>query len=158
MLLTPHTLVGIAIATLIPNPYISVPVALGSHFLGDLMPHWDFFTYTKREERGHGWKLLGVVADTVIGTAVGLSLTLYVLWVLKNPGLSLNIFLCGIAAVLPDILTGPSIYVSNPPKLFRLVHNLQSKMQNSAGPLLGNLTQTVVALVAFWVIASTLGF
>lgn len=156
MLLTPHTLVGIAIATVIPNPYIAVPLAFGSHFIGDMIPHWDFFTYTKREDRGKGWKLLGLVSDTVLGSAIGLGFTLYALWVLHNPSLSLNIFLCGIASVLPDILTGPSIYIENAPKLSKSVHKLQSKLNRSTGPFFGLLTQVVTVSLALFIILKTL--
>jgi hypothetical protein len=40
MLLTPHAVVGATIGALVPNPVLSVQLALGSHFLLDTVPHW----------------------------------------------------------------------------------------------------------------------
>ncbi len=40
MLTTPHAVVGAAIGALIPSPWLAVPVAVGSHFVLDSIPHW----------------------------------------------------------------------------------------------------------------------
>ena len=42
MLYTPHFLVGAAIANLVPNPVIGLPLSLASHFVLDVIPHTDF--------------------------------------------------------------------------------------------------------------------
>lgn len=42
MLATPHALVGALLATKLTNPAIGIPVAFFSHFLFDLVPHWDW--------------------------------------------------------------------------------------------------------------------
>lgn len=42
MLATPHALIGAVIASKIHNPAIGLPVAFFSHFLFDLVPHWDW--------------------------------------------------------------------------------------------------------------------
>ena len=41
MLSIAHGTTGALIATLIPNPIISTPLILASHFLQDHIPHWD---------------------------------------------------------------------------------------------------------------------
>ncbi|HEY4695025.1 MAG TPA: hypothetical protein VIH52_03660 [Candidatus Nanoarchaeia archaeon] len=41
MLSTPHLLVGAAIIKAVPEPTISLPLALLSHFVLDSIPHWD---------------------------------------------------------------------------------------------------------------------
>lgn len=156
MLLTPHTLVGVAIATMIRNPLIAVPVAFGMHFAGDLVPHWDFYTGTRREERMKGWRPVAVMVDLGAGIAVGMFFTLYALWVVNNPGLALNILLCGVASVMPDVLTGPSIYMENSKKLFVWVHTLQSKLQTTAPIVPGILTQVFVSAFSLVLIASSI--
>ncbi len=40
MLTTTHAMAGAAIASAIPNPAISLPIAFGSHFVMDRVPHW----------------------------------------------------------------------------------------------------------------------
>lgn len=152
MLLTPHTFVGIAIATSIPNPIISVPLSFLMHFAGDKVPHWDFYSNTKKEERLIGWRPLAVMADLVAGVAVGLTFTYYALWVTFDTSLALNIFLCGIASVLPDALEGPYIFMKYEPKFLRHLTNLQRKAQFQAPLPWGILSQVFVVLVCLLLI------
>jgi len=44
MLAASHALIGASIASFIPNPWIGFPLAILTHFLGDLFPHWDAHT------------------------------------------------------------------------------------------------------------------
>lgn len=155
MLLTPHTIVGVTIATSIHNPLVAVPLAFAFHFFGDMVPHWDFYTATTREQRIKGWRPLAVMADLAIGVALGVTFTLQALWVYHDRSLALNIFLCGIASVLPDVLTGPSIYLSKAPKLFNGIHKLQSKMQFPANLPWGVISQLIVSVVCFLLIQNS---
>ncbi|KKT40137.1 hypothetical protein A3K29_04525 [Candidatus Collierbacteria bacterium RIFOXYB2_FULL_46_14] len=41
MLSIAHGLTGALIASKIPNPILSIPLVLASHFLEDRVPHWD---------------------------------------------------------------------------------------------------------------------
>lgn len=152
MLLIPHTFVGIAIASLISNPFIAVPAAFLSHFVLDKTPHWDFYSDTQKEERLKGWRPLAVMADLVIGVAVGLVVTLYFLWVVKDSTLALTIFLCGIASVLPDALEGPYIFMHKEPKILSYMTNIQRKIQFQAPLPWGLLTQLGVIAVSIYFI------
>jgi Na+-transporting methylmalonyl-CoA/oxaloacetate decarboxylase beta subunit len=40
MLITPHAIAGAAIGTLAASPLLVVPIAVGSHFILDSIPHW----------------------------------------------------------------------------------------------------------------------
>ncbi len=40
MFVTVHVATGAAIATVVPNPLIAVPLAFASHFVMDAIPHW----------------------------------------------------------------------------------------------------------------------
>lgn len=40
MLVTPHAVAGATIAVLIPHPLFALPLALGSHYVLDAIPHW----------------------------------------------------------------------------------------------------------------------
>jgi len=144
MLLTPHTFVGVAIATAIPNPFISVPLSLAMHFVGDRVPHWDFYSNTQKEERLRGWRPIAVMLDLVIGVAIGLTTTLYALWVLKNSHLALNIFLCGIASVLPDVLETPYIFGKSEPKILSYLTSVQRKIQFQAPLPWGIISQILI--------------
>lgn len=41
MLLVPHTMAAIAIATVVKQPELALPLAFLSHFVLDFIPHWD---------------------------------------------------------------------------------------------------------------------
>jgi len=155
MLLTPHTFVGIAIGSAVPNPYIAVPLSFFMHFAGDAVPHWDFFSNTKKEERRVGWRPLAVMADLVVGVSVGLFFTLYALWVVNQPSTALNIFLCGIASVLPDALEGPYIYMNKEPRFLKSLTAMQRKVQFQAPFLWGIFSQfVVISLCLFLILGS----
>jgi len=152
MLLTPHTFVGIAIATNITNPYIAFILAFLSHFLGDKIPHWDFYSNTKKEERTKGWRPLAVMADLAIGVAVGISFTTYFLWNQNNPYIALNVFICGIASVLPDALSSLDLFLGKSNKYLNVLNSIQSKMQFQAPLPWGIITQILVIFLSLFFI------
>ena len=156
MLLTPHTMVGLAIGASIQEPLVAVPLALAMHFAGDMVPHWDFFSNTKKEERRVGWRPIAVMADLVVGVALGLTATLFALWVKQDTSLTINIFLCGITSVLPDALEGPHIYTENEPKILRRLSAIQSRLQFQAPLPWGIMTQITVVAVSFLILANSL--
>ena len=156
MLLTPHTFVGVAIATSVSNPLVAVPLSFVMHFFGDKVPHWDFYSNTPMEKRRTGWRPLAVMADLVLGVAVGLSFTYYALWSMGDTALALNIFLCGIASVLPDALEGPYIYYEKVPKLSMFIYRIQKKAQFQAPLPWGVLTQILVVVVCLGLILNSI--
>ena len=40
MLTTPHAVTGALIGALLPHPLLAIPLAIGSHFVLDSIPHW----------------------------------------------------------------------------------------------------------------------
>lgn len=138
------------------NPYLAVPLSFLLHFMGDLVPHWDFYSHTKREERLVGWRPVAVMGDLVCGVAVGLISTLYCLWVIQNSVLALNVFLCGIASVLPDALEAPHIFLKSEPKILQFVTSIQKKMQFQAPLPWGILTQFIVIGFSLFIFLTSL--
>jgi len=148
MLLTPHVLVGLAIAKLVPNPLISVPLSILAHFLGDLVPHWDFFSGAQSEQRLKGWRPIAVMMDFGLGIAVGLFFTLNLLWVKQSESAALNAFLCGIASVLPDALEAPHVYMDKTPFGTKYLLSIQRKFQTQAPVVIGILTQVLISALS----------
>ena len=52
MLETPHVIVGAAIAYKVVNPALALPLALGSHFILDITPHWNPHLSTETKKFG----------------------------------------------------------------------------------------------------------
>lgn len=152
MLLTPHTLVGVAVASVIKNPVIAFPVAVGMHYLGDLVPHWDFFSNTREEERVSGWRPLAVAGELSLAVAAGTASVLYALWLVNDPALSFRMLICGIGGVIPDLLSGLTMYLKDLNGFMKLNNRIQSKLQFQASLPWGILTQVLVSFFSVLVI------
>jgi len=148
MLLTPHVFIGLVIAKFFPNPLLAVPLAFVSHFLGDLTPHWDFFSGTKKEERLKGWRPLAVMADFGLGIGIGVLFTAKYLWLDNKVELAIASFLCGIAAVLPDALEAPYMCLDKFPTFIRTITEVQGKLQTQAPKVIGITIQLAVIILS----------
>jgi hypothetical protein len=157
MLLTPHTFVGVAIGSTVPDPALAVSLSFIMHFIGDVVPHWDFYSNTTKEERVKGWRPIAVMADMACGIAIGLTATYYALWVLDKPTLALTIFLSGIASVLPDALEAPYIFMHKTGGPLGLLAKIQSALQFQAPLPWGVITQILVILVSLGMSLGSLG-
>ncbi|MDO8658917.1 MAG: hypothetical protein Q7K55_09325 [Candidatus Levybacteria bacterium] len=94
MLITPHSLTGATIAIFIPNPVISIPLSIGSHFILDTVPHW--------QETLFPYKLTKVTWIR-IPIDLALSITL-VFWITQShPNISNLIWITAFAANIPDL-------------------------------------------------------
>ncbi len=145
MLLTPHTLVGIAVASVVKNPLIAFPVSIGMHYLGDMVPHWDFFSNTNEEQRVSGWRPLAVAGELSLAVAAGTAAVLYALWIANDPALAFRMLICGIGGVIPDLLSGLTMYLKNLNGLLKINNRIQTKLQFQSPLPWGILTQLLVS-------------
>lgn len=101
MTATAHAIVGAAIATKIPNPFISIPLAFLSHFVCDKIPHWDVMTNraSKSKRQIFTQSLIDAILSLVLVSAL-----FYFAFQNSDP---VNIFLCAFSAQLPDWLEIP---------------------------------------------------
>ncbi|HAI62882.1 MAG: hypothetical protein UU64_C0016G0024 [candidate division WWE3 bacterium GW2011_GWF2_41_45] len=152
MLLTPHTLVGIAVASVVKNPLIAFPVSVGMHYLGDLVPHWDFFSNTNEDERVSGWRPLAVAGELSLAVATGTAAVLYALWIVNDPALGFRMLICGIGGVIPDLLSGLTLYEKNLNGFLKINNRIQAKLQFQSPLPWGILTQILVSVFCALVI------
>lgn len=146
MTITAHILVGGAIASAVPNPYIGIPLSLVSHHLLDIIPHWD---------EGWGWRQkpkLRLFAESFFDLALGLGVG-YLMFVqsgffgLKT---NLNYFLiCSFFAIAADLMEAPYLFLNWKFPPFSTFYNIQHQLQGKARLPWGVLTQvaTVGAVV-----------
>lgn len=126
MTATAHALIGASLAVRIANPYIGIPVAIFSHFIADLVPHWD--AGTNHRDKSDLRLKLEAVLDVLLGFA--LVLILFSTQTFQNP---VYMFTMVIAAQLPDWLAAPD-YMFNlkfPPFSWmeKIGHETQTRMQ-----------------------------
>ncbi len=131
MLALSHALTGAVIAAKTTNPILGYSLAIVSHPLLDLFPHWDFNTRCT-EDRKVSTTIIVSLTDAAIGFAIGF--ILYSAQV-APPQLLLTMFL----AQLPDWLEAP-YHVFNwkfPPFTWvkKFQHILHWKMQAPWGIL-----------------------
>jgi len=146
MLELPHTLIGAAIAVNIPNPLISLPLAFLSHFVLDLIPHWNPSLYTETKKYGRPKRSSAVL--TVIDALLGLIAGLYIAFkVLPDLNQALVIVAACFVAVLPDVIEGPYFYLGFRSKILEKIILFQHNHQNRASLVPGTLTQLAAIII-----------
>lgn len=145
MLETPHVALGIAIATAIPNPLISIPLAFASHFVLDMTPHWNPHLNTELKKYGH------LTKQTLF--IIGLDLTCAVLLTIFLANGNMYIYLAAFAAILPDLAEGPHYIFGIRNKYLQIWINFQKSIQASANLFWGILTQVLVLLGSLYILS-----
>ncbi len=150
MLATPHALVGAIIASKVHNPALGIPIAFFSHFLFDLVPHWDW-----------GWHPNEVVSritnpakrntifwESVADVIFGFVLSYLVFGQSIGP---VYLFAMIIAAQGPDWLCMPSWLLHIDVWPVKLVCQVQHKFQRHAKLPWGILNQ-IAAVAGFGIL------
>jgi len=151
MWLTPHTLVGIAIASKIPNPLIAIPLAFLSHFLLDFIPHWT----TTIATRGRDFYIF--LLDFGLGLLFGVA------FALRAGTFSPEFWLiicCAAAANLPDAVRFPHYFMGYNSKILDFWEKLHTWVDQDVRhntPFfgmkgLGVLTQVLIVALCFWLL------
>ncbi len=97
-----HTVFGALVAVTIKEPALAIPIALGSHFVMDAIPHYG---NDPKAPRGSKFYNMRVLID---GIASILILVIIVSLKPADPGL---IIACALFAVLPDLLWPLALHI-----------------------------------------------
>jgi len=142
MLVSSHALIGASLAQLVPNPLFGYPLALGFHFLADLIPHWDL--RTRQAQRSKLNTVFFSLSDAAIGFCLG-----FIIFKATVP--LTYLFPMMFVAQLPDWLEGPyHIFGWNFPP-FSTIKKLQSRLHRKLDLPWGLIWQIliVVLIVAY---------
>ena len=90
-----HVVFGSLIALIVNEPVIAIPVALGSHFVLDTIPHYGNDPKAKRGSKAYNYR---IVVDTIA------SILIVMYFVSYHPPNELLIMICAFVAVLPDLV------------------------------------------------------
>lgn len=149
MIELPHAVVGAAIATKVANPALALPLALASHFVLDLLPHWN--PHLNREMKIHG-KITSrttaiVIADAIISLVAGSYIASMAL-----PDITrfITILAGSFFAVLPDVIEGPYFFFGWKNPLITWLIKFQSSMQFNTSFIPGVLTQVAILAATIW--------
>lgn len=154
MLETPHVVVAAAIATKVANPALAIPLAFGSHFILETIPHWNPHINTEMKKFGN----ISTMSKKIITADVILSLILgfYIASLaLPDQGRSAVILLACFAGVLPDLIEAP-YYIWGKRVKFLLQKWIPFKksLQADTNVIPGITTQLLIIIAAFYWIFS----
>jgi len=153
MLELPHTVVGATIATKIPNPLISLPLAFLSHFLLDLIPHWNPSLYSETKKFGKPTQRSTqfVVLDTILSLGVGFFIASRAL---PNINQAIIIVLACFTSVVADVVEGFYFFLGIRTKFLENFIKFQHRYQGKAPIIPGIIIQVVVIFVSFLLITN----
>lgn len=149
MLETPHVVVGAAIALKVGNPALSIPLAFGSHFLLEQIPHWNPHLNTEMRKFGKITPSTTriITADAVLSLALGGYIASQKLPDLFGVGVVLA---ACFFSVLPDLVEAPYFFLKfKSPFLTRWI-TFQKKLQSDATLFPGLITQILTVILALW--------
>ena len=150
MTATSHALIGTMIAVKVGDPILAIPLSLVSHFVADLVPHWDLATHWREKTKMR--LQLESVADVLLG--FNLSFILYGLILQIKPQAQISfilIFASIIVAQSPDWLMAPWVIFGKAFPFSKLMYQIQHRLNNKLDKPWGIVTQ-VVALIALFLI------
>lgn len=151
MLETPHVMVGAAIATKIPNPLIAIPLAFASHFVLEMVPHWNPHLNTETQKYGRPTQksTILVIIDCSLALIGGIFIAYQAL---PDTAHALTILLASLASILPDLIEAPYFFLKAKNKIIEKWINLQKSIQNDTSVVPGLLTQYLTIFTAlFWI-------
>lgn len=140
MTATGHAVIGTLIAAKIGNPVIAIPIALSSHFLADLFPHWDTGTHWK--EKSKQVFLLESFLDVALSFVVAY---LMVMFLFPQTNIWYTFFIV-LVAQSPDWVMAPYLFFKNKFPLFKLAYLLQSKTNTKLDKPWGIINQIAILI------------
>lgn len=130
MLLTPHALVGATIGASTDNIYLIIILAIISHFVLDLLPHFDWATWHEHDKNKEGeFKL--ELKDYLLVTFDGLLMLMLIYGIWTNHDKNVLILVGSLMAILVDLIDAVPFWNKIVRKyyLFNKLHNLHKKIQ-----------------------------
>lgn len=145
MLSISHALTGAFISSKIPNPFISTPLILASHYLEDWILHWDVGTGLTNGSRKRRDAMLLEIGDMILAFILiilffqtGKSTIQYTIWYGAFVGL------------LPDFVEAPRNFLHWNPWFLKPFNAFHHMMHHSTpNMILGLLPQFIVILAIF---------
>lgn len=135
MTATAHALIGASLAVKFTTPQIGIPLAIISHFVADLIPHWDAGTNHRQKS------LNRIKVEATFDVLLGFALSFLIFRNLVDP---IYLFVMIIAAQLPDWIEAPSWLFGFKVPPFSWLDWLGHKLQTRLQLPWGLVTQVVV--------------
>lgn len=147
MLSIAHGVTGAFIATKIPNPFISIPLIIASHYFEDWIPHWDVGTGLSKGLRTKRDAFLMELVDMAVTLAL-----LYWFWQLGNPSIAYAAYWGAFVGLLPDFIAAPTTFFNWEPFFLKPFNYLHETLHTSIPhKFLGLLPQFIIIILIFFI-------
>jgi len=141
MTATAHAVLGTVIAAKIGNPVLAVPIAITSHFLADVFPHWDTATHHREKSKKR------FLIESLFDVAISFILS-YILIFVLFPQTNLNYaFFIIVVSQLPDWITAPYVFFKIKIQPFVGIHKLQKAFNTRLDKPWGIITQVLLLIL-----------
>lgn len=150
MLETPHVIVAAAIAAKVGRPELALPLALASHFVLDMIPHWNPHINQEVDKTGSVSKKSTIII--AIDSTIALFSGSFIAYqALPNYSLTLTILGACLFSVLPDLAEAPYFFLKMKSKIMSRWISSHRHLQSEAPVFWGLLTQIVIiGATLFW--------
>lgn len=152
MIELPHAVIGATIATKVGSPLLSLPLTLLSHYIFDLIPHWNPHIYREVNHEGRvserSKKI--ILIDGLLALVVG---TLVALRFYPDLARVAVVLAACFLAVLPDLIEAPYFFFFHSRNKYLVSYiKLHRRFQKKSSFWPGILTQIVILAVCFLLI------
>lgn len=145
MLATSHSLISALIVSRVSPPQLSLPLVFLSHYLLDIVPHWDTGTGLTSGKKSK--------KTAVIETLIDLTIAFVLVFIFFQKGkpffplLWIAVFL----GILPDLLEFPALFFNIRPFPLNLLEKFHNDIMHRSGKLPWGLVCQIIFLgVVFW--------
>lgn len=152
MISLPHAVIGATIATKVGSPLLSLPLTLLSHYIFDLIPHWNPPIYREVNLKGRVSEISKkiIVVDGLSALFVGTAIAFRFYPDLARVA---AVLAACFLAVLPDLIEAPYFFFFHSRNKYLVSYiNLHRRFQKNNSFWPGILTQIVILTVCFFLI------
>jgi len=146
MTATGHAMIGLALAALIPDPVLGIPIAILSHVACDAFPHWDTGTNMKSNKPTSQKTRRRFVIESFIDLGVSFVLPLILLLTIFESLNPLYAYIMVISAQGLDWLSSPRVFLKWNLPPFTWAYSLQGKFDHRLDQPWGIVGQIAVVL------------
>lgn len=141
MLSIAHSSVGALIATRLPNPIVSVPLILCSHYILDYVIHWDCGTGLSSGRKTIKTALQHEFVD-LIATAV----FIYMIFEPGSAGINYQAWFGAFVGLVPDFMEAPRNFFKWEPAFLKPFNRFHHSFHHSTPNMIVGLTPQLVLL------------
>ena len=142
MLSIAHTATGAFIAAKIPNPLISIPLILASHYLEDYIVHWDVGTGLSKGLKKKSDAFKHEIVDLIISF-----LFIYFLFQANQTTINYQVWMGAFVSLIPDFVEAPKNFFKWEPKWLKPFNDFHGNFHNSTPNIIKGLTPQIILLI-----------